>query len=347
MFLYIPPLSFLAFIENILMTNPSIFTPSDKFSVAPMIDVTNRTFRRMARIFSKKAMLYTEMIAAQAITHGKEYLIDHNPEEENPCTLQLGGSDRDVLAKACKVGEKFGYDAINLNAGCPSDKVQSGSFGAILMRTPEVITDCLKAMQDAVSIPVTVKTRIGVDELDDFEYTKKIVASVYDTGSRHIILHARKAWLNGLSPKENRSVPPLDYQRVYALKEFFPNLSITINGGIKSIDDCKEQLQHVEGVMLGRAIMDDPYLLAFVDHEIYGVDSPILSKDEIFEKIVEFSYDFVKEGNKIHYLGNHVLNLFTGCKGARRYRNYLSCHMHELGAGPEVLVEAFKKMKEA
>ena len=190
-----PPFSF------INMGNPSKFTEADRFSVAPMIDVTNRTFRRMARLLTKRAMLYTEMIAAQAITHGKEHLIEQDPNNENPCTLQLGGSDPKVLAQACKIALNFGYSAINLNAGCPSDKVQSGSFGAILMKTPEVITDCLKAMQDAVDIPVTVKTRIGVDDLDDFEYTKKIVQSVYITGSRHIILHARKAWLNGLSPK--------------------------------------------------------------------------------------------------------------------------------------------------
>ena len=336
-----PPFSF------INMGNPSKFTEADRFSVAPMIDVTNRTFRRMARLLTKRAMLYTEMIAAQAITHGKEHLIEQDPNNENPCTLQLGGSDPKVLAQACKIALKFGYSAINLNAGCPSDKVQSGSFGAILMKTPEVITDCLKAMQDAVDIPVTVKTRIGVDDLDDFEYTKKIVQSVYITGSRHIILHARKAWLNGLSPKENRTVPPLDYARVYALKEVFPDLAITINGGILTIDDCLEQLQHVEGVMLGRAIMDNPYLLASVDSKIYGVDEEVKSRDEIFETIMDFAQKFVSEGNKLHYLGNHIINFFNGCKGARRFRNYLSCHMHELGAGPEVLREAYKRMKEA
>lgn len=171
--------------------------------------------------------------------------------------------------------------------------------------------------------------------------------SVYITGSRHIILHARKAWLNGLSPKENRTVPPLDYARVYALKEVFPDLAITINGGILTIDDCLEQLQHVEGVMLGRAIMDNPYLLASVDSKIYGVDEEVKSRDEIFESLMDFAQKFVSEGNKLHYLGNHIINFFNGCKGARRFRNYLSCHMHELGAGPEVLREAYKRMKEA
>ncbi|MGN0895020.1 MAG: tRNA dihydrouridine(20/20a) synthase DusA [Succinivibrio sp.] len=326
------------------MPNHCIFTEADRFSVAPMIDVTNRTFRQMARIFSKKAMLYTEMIAAQALTHGKEHLIEHD-DPENPCTLQLGGSIPKVLASASKIGQKHGYSAINLNAGCPSDKVQSGSFGAILMKTPEVITDCIKAMQDAVDIPVTVKTRIGVDDLDDEEYTKKIVNSVYCTGSRHIILHARKAWLNGLSPKENRTVPPLDYQRVYALKNDFPDLAITINGGILTIEDCLMQLKKVEGVMLGRAIMDNPYLLAFVDRDIYGENVEVPSRDEIFFKIVEFGKDFVARGNKLHYLGNHVINLFNGCKGARRFRNYLSCHMHETSANVDVFEKAYESMK--
>ncbi len=323
------------------------FNEADRFSVAPMIDVTNRTFRRMARLFTKKAMLYTEMIAAQALVHGKEHLITHDPQFENPCTLQLGGSDPEVMAKAARIGEKCGYSAINLNAGCPSDKVQSGSFGAILMKTPEVITDCVKAMQDAVSIPVTVKTRIGVDELDNFEYTKKIVDSVYVTGSRHIVLHARKAWLNGLSPKENRNIPPLDYDRVYALKGIYEDLSITINGGIKTIDECLNQLKQVEGVMLGRAIMDDPYLLASVDREIFNEEVQVKSREEIFSDICEFAEVFLKEGNKIHYLGNHIINLFNGMKGARRFRNYLSCHMHELGAGPEVFIKAYEAMKNA
>ena len=328
------------------MSSIEYYCKDDLFSVAPMIDVTNRTFRRMARYFTKRATLYTEMIAAQALTHGKEYLIDHD-EIENPCVLQLGGSDPKTLAEASKVGQKHGYSSINLNCGCPSDKVQSGSFGAILMKTPEVITDCVKAMQDAVSIPVTVKTRIGVDDLDSFEYSKKIVDAVYETGSRHIILHARKAWLNGLSPKENRSVPPLDYERVYQLRSLYPDLKVTINGGILTIEDCKKQLEHVDGAMLGRAIMDNPYLLAFVDKEIYQENVEVKSREEIFNELVEFADTFVKEGNKLHYLGNHIINMFNGCKGARRFRNYLSCHMHELGAGPKVFVDAYKKMVEA
>ncbi|MGN0914878.1 MAG: tRNA dihydrouridine(20/20a) synthase DusA [Succinivibrio sp.] len=322
------------------------FTPSDRFSVAPMIDVTTRTFRRIARLMSKKAMLYTEMVAAVALTHGKEQLVEQDPDTENPCTLQLGGSDPKILAEASKIGEKHGYAAINLNCGCPSDKVQQGSFGAILMRTPEVITDCVMAMQDAVSVPVTVKTRIGVDELDDVEYTKKIVDAVYKTGSRHIILHARKAWLNGLSPKENRTIPPLDYERVYALKDTFPDLSITINGGIKTIDECKEQLTHVEGVMLGRAIMDDPYILALVDSNIYGTGDKVLSRDEVFFKILEFAPAYLSEGNRLNHLGNHIINLFNGVRGSRRYRNYLSAHMHEAGADEKVLKAAYDRMQE-
>lgn len=328
------------------MTDPHLFRAEDRFSVAPMIDVTNRTFRQVARLFTKKAMLYTEMIAANALVHGKEYLIEHD-EAQNPCTLQLGGSDPKVLAQASKIGQSFGYSAINLNAGCPSDKVQNGSFGAILMKTPEVIADCIKAMQDAVDIPVTVKTRIGVDEQDSLEDTLKIVGAIYNTGSRHIILHARKAWLNGLSPKENRTVPPIDYQRVYCLKEYFPDLSITINGQITTIEQCQEHLQKVEGVMLGRAIMDNPYLLCSVDSMIYNDNSPIISKDEAFMRVVEFSEDYLKAGGKLHHLAMHIINLFNGQKGARAFRNYLSCHMHELGANTKVLEQAYLRIKEA
>ena len=221
---------------------------ADRFAIAPMIDVTNSAFRRFARILTKRSMLYTEMIAAEALVHGKLNLIAYD-KVELPCVLQLGGSDPKKLAQAAKIGEDQGYSAINLNAGCPSDKVQSGSFGAILMKTPEVIAKAVAAMQEAVKIPVTVKTRIGVDEQDSFEDTLKIVKTIYDSGCRHIILHARKAWLNGLSPKENRTVPPLDYERVYAMRELFPDLYMTINGGILTIAECLAQLQKVDAVM--------------------------------------------------------------------------------------------------
>ena len=319
---------------------------ADRFAIAPMIDVTNSAFRRFARILTKRSMLYTEMIAAEALVHGKLNLIAYD-KVELPCVLQLGGSDPKKLAQAAKIGEDQGYSAINLNAGCPSDKVQSGSFGAILMKTPEVIAKAVAAMQEAVKIPVTVKTRIGVDEQDSFEDTLKIVKTIYDSGCRHIILHARKAWLNGLSPKENRTVPPLDYERVYAMRELFPDLYMTINGGILTIAECLAQLQKVDAVMLGRAIIDNPYLLAEVDSKIYLEESAVKSREQVLEETVDLCENFMAEGHKFHHLAQHALNLFTGCHGARRYRQHLSLIMHKRDANPQLLLDAYKKMQEA
>ncbi len=323
------------------------FNPSDRFSVAPMIDVTTRTFRRFARLMSKRAMLYTEMIAANALVHGKDYLIAYDPLDEGPCTLQLGGNDPKVLAKAAKIGEDYGYSAINLNCGCPSDKVQQGAFGAILMKTPMLIHNCVSAMREAVSIPVTVKTRIGVDDLDSLEFTLNLVKNIYSSGSNHLVLHVRKAWLNGLSPKENRTIPPLDYQRALLIKEYFPNLSLTVNGGILDLFTAKHLLLTYDGVMLGRAIIDNPYLLASVDKEIFKDDTPIKSRDEVFKDVLNFTEQYIHEGNKLSHLGVFVQSLFNGQKGARRFRNYLSLHMHELGAGVEVFVKAYEIMKNA
>ncbi len=328
------------------MSDISLNFRPDRFAVAPMIDVTTSAFRRFARILTKRSMLYTEMIAAEALVHGKLNLIAYD-KAELPCVLQLGGSDPQKLALAAKIGEDFGYSAINLNAGCPSDKVQSGSFGAVLMKTPEVIAEACEKMQSQVKIPVTVKTRIGVDENDSFEDTLKIVKTIYASGCRHIILHARKAWLNGLSPKENRSVPPLNYERVYAMKELFPDLYITINGGLLTIDDCLKQLQKVDAVMLGRAIIDNPYLLAYVDSQIFNDKSEVKSRERVLYETAELCEQFVSEGHKLHHMAMHVLNLFNGCHGARRYRQYLSLNMHKSKANPNLLLEAYKVMKDA
>lgn len=326
-----------------MMYKQAAFQDADRFSVAPMVDITNSTFRRIARLLSKRAMLYTEMIVDKAVLRGRSSLLDFCPEEL-PCVLQLGGSEPATLAEAGKIALDRGYSALNLNAGCPSDKVQSGDFGAVLMKTPDLIGDCVKALQDATGTFVSVKTRIGVDECDSYEYTMKIVKAVYDAGCRHIIMHARKAWLNGLSPKENRSVPPLNYDRVYAVKEQFPDLYVTINGGITSIEACREQLAKVDGVMLGRAVSDNPYLLAMVDHELYGEPDPILTREEILNRITDFSEEYLKEGGKIKHVANHVLNLFNSCPGARRFRQYLSLHMSEEGMGPELFREAYRQM---
>lgn len=309
-----------------------------------MVDVTNSTFRRMARILSKKALLYTEMIAADALCHEKYHLIDFK-DEELPLVLQLGGNDEAKLAKASQIGEKRGYSAINLNAGCPSDKVQSGAFGAVLMHDPKKLQSLVKAMIESVSIPVSVKTRIGVDEKDSFDFTVELVSSIYEAGCREITLHARKAWLNGLSPKENRTIPPLDYERVYAIKSMFPDLHVTINGGITSIEECKAQLQKVDGVMLGRAIIDNPYLLAFVDREIYGEDVEVKTRDELLAEFVELAKVMQSEGTALHHLFRHLLGLYQGIRGAKRFRRHLSDYMTSPTVQPALLFEAREAME--
>lgn len=331
--------------QDIKTLSASRFLSAERFAVAPMVDVTDSIFRRMARVLSTQCMLYTEMIAAEALVHQKLYLINFK-DEELPCCLQLGGSDPQKLAIATKCGVDAGYSSINLNAGCPSDKVQNGNFGAILMRTPEVIADCFKAMQDAAQdIPVSVKTRIGVDELDSEEFTFKLMDTIYQAGCRHIIIHARKAWLNGLSPKENRTVPPLDYERVYKIKQAYPDLAITINGGITTIEQCQEQLQKVDGVMLGRAIIDTPYLLAQVDQQIFGSSAPSLSREEALECMVQLAVQLQQEGRPLHLLLRHVLGLFSGCPNARLFRRYISEHMTSKHATPQMLEQAYQVMQ--
>ena len=320
------------------------FLPSERFSVAPMVDVTDSVFRRMARVMSQHCMLYTEMIAAEALVHEKYYLIDFK-DEELPCCLQLGSADPKKLAVATKVGVEHGYSAINLNAGCPSDKVQSGNFGAILMKTPELIAQCYQAMAEAAGdVPVSVKTRIGVDELDSEEFTFKLMGTIYEAGCRHIIIHARKAWLNGLSPKENRTIPPLDYERVYKIKEAFPELKVTINGGITTMEQCQEQLTRVDGVMLGRAIIDNPYLLATVDQELFAAKAPVLTREEVLGAMVELGAQLQSEGKALHFLCRHLLGLFNGCANSRLYRRYLSEHMTQKDVRPDILLKAHQAM---
>lgn len=327
----------------------NVFLDSERFSVAPMVDVTDSVFRRMARIMCHKAMLYTEMIAAQALVHEKYHLIDFR-DEELPCTLQLGGSEPQALALATRVGAQRGYSAINLNAGCPSDKVQSGNFGAVLMKTPVLIAQCWQAMQEAAGdIPVSVKTRIGVDELDSEDFTMELMGTIYEAGCRHIIVHARKAWLTGLSPKENRTVPPLDYERVFKIKNTFEGLKVTINGGITTIDQCRDLLGRVDGVMLGRAIIDNPYLLTSVDSDIFGADTGTaeLTREVIVEKMVHLGEQLAAEGRAVHFLYRHLLGLYNGCPNSRLYRRYLSENMNLRGASPSVLAHAVKAMQRA
>lgn len=294
-----------------------------KFCVAPMLDWTDRHCRYFYRIMSKHAVLYTEMVTTGAIIHGKGDFLAFN-EQEHPVALQLGGSNPTDLAHCAKLAEQRGYDEVNLNVGCPSDRVQNGMFGACLMAKPDLVAQCVKSMQDEVSIPVTVKSRIGIDDLDSFEFLVEFINKVSEAGCKTFIIHARKAWLTGLSPKENRDIPPLDYDRVYKIKQLFPHLEIIINGGIKTFGDCQQQLENVDGVMVGREAYQNPYMIAAVDNEIYGECEEPISRLEVVEQLAEYITKHEQDGGRAWHVIRHTMGLFQGLPGAKIWRRYLS-----------------------
>lgn len=319
--------------------------PSARFSVAPMLDWTDRHCRYFHRLMSRHAQLYTEMVTTGAILHGKGDYLGFN-EQEHPLVLQLGGSDPVALAECAIRAELRGYDEINLNVGCPSDRVQNGMFGACLMAEPQRVADSVAAMKAAVSIPVTVKTRIGIDEQDSYQFLCTLVDGLAEVGVDALIVHARKAWLKGLSPKQNRDVPPLDYERVYQLKRDYPSLTIAVNGGIKTLDEAKLHLSQLDGVMLGREVYQNPYLLAQVDSELFGELSVVPSRHEVIRQLLPYIETQLSQGT---YLGNvtrHTLGLFQGLPGARAWRRYLSENAHKKGAGPEVVEAAMANVPE-
>ena len=318
----------------------SLTAPDIRFSVAPMMDWTDRHDRFFLRLLSRRARLYTEMVTANAIRFGERAkLLDFNAEE-HPLALQLGGSEPDALAEAAKIGEDWGYDEINLNVGCPSDRVQSGSFGACLMQEPDLVADCMAAMRDAVTIPVTVKSRIGVDDQDPEDALFMLVEKCKSAGVTHFIVHARKAWLEGLSPKENRDIPPLDYDLVYRLKAANPELLISINGGIETLEESTAHLERVDGVMLGRAAYKNPYLLAGVDGALFGDTTPPPSREEIVDKLIPYAERLVAQGTPLHALTRHVMGLYQGQAGGRLWRRHLSENAPKRGDDPRVLQEA-------
>ena len=318
----------------------SLTAPDIRFSVAPMMDWTDRHDRFFLRLLSRRARLYTEMVTANAIRFGERAkLLDFNAEE-HPLALQLGGSEPDALAEAAKIGEDWGYDEINLNVGCPSDRVQSGSFGACLMQEPDLVADCMAAMRDAVTIPVTVKSRIGVDDQDPEDALFMLVEKCKSAGVTHFIVHARKAWLEGLSPKENRDIPPLDYDLVYRLKAANPELLISINGGIETLEESTAHLERVDGVMLGRAAYKNPYLLAGVDGALFGDTTPPPSREEIVDKLIPYAERLVAQGTPLHALTRHVMGLYQGQAGGRLWRRHLSENAPKRGDDPGVLQEA-------
>ena len=294
-----------------------------KFCVAPMLDWTDKHCRYFYRTMSKHAVLYTEMITTGAIIHGKGDYLAFN-EAEQPVALQLGGSDPEALAHCAKLAESRGYDEINLNVGCPSDRVQNGMFGACLMAKPELVAECVTAMKAVVDIPVTVKSRIGIDEQDSFEFLLDFITKVKEAGCDTFIIHARKAWLTGLSPKENRDVPPLDYDRVYKIKTLFPELEIIINGGIKTFDECLTHLEHVDGVMLGREIYHNPYMMADVDNLIYQQDVEKIERTEAVAQVAAYIDKHEANGGRAWHVVRHMMGLFQGLPGAKVWRRYLS-----------------------
>ena len=315
---------------------------SRRFCIAPMMDWTDRHDRVFLRKFSKQILLYTEMVTSAALQHGDaNYLLKHN-HEEHPVALQIGGSSLAELAYGAKLGEKAGFDEINLNVGCPSDRVKAGSFGACLMAKPKLVADCVDAMANAVKVPVTVKCRTGVDDLDSQSRLLEFIATVSSAGCRTFIIHARKAILSGLSPKENREIPPLHYGRVLSVKENFPELEIVINGGITTFSDANCFLRTVDGVMIGREAYQNPFFLAKVDE--YFFNSPAIRKEraEYLEEYIPYIESELKKGTPLKHMTRHLLGLFKGQKGGKQFRRHLSENAHRENAGIEVIADALK-----
>ena len=296
---------------------------SHKFSVAPMMDRTDRHCRYFHRLLTKRSFLYTEMLHANAVLKGDtEKLLNHHPDE-HPLVLQLGGSDPSALAEASSISEKFGYSEVNLNVGCPSSKVQKGRFGAVLMKEPKLVAKCISQMKGATTLPVTVKCRIGVDDMDQNIHLDNFINEVSSAGCNTFIIHARKAWLKGLSPKDNREIPPLNYERVYKLKNTFPDLKFIINGGIKSLHESSIHLQHVDGVMIGREAYENPLLLAEVDSVIFLDKKVSTSRSDILKSLIPYIGEELERGTKISHITRHLMGLFRGFNGAKNMRKYL------------------------
>ena len=318
-------------IAPILNTAPKIL------SVAPMMDWTDRHCRYFLRLFNRHVHLYTEMVTTGALLYGDKHRFLRFAEQEHPVILQLGGADPTDLARCSQFAEDYGYDAVNLNVGCPSDRVQKNKIGACLMAEPNLVADCISTMQAAVKIPVTIKHRIGIDDLNSYENLYKFVETVAQTGCQTFIVHARIAILQGLSPKENREIPPLRYQDVYQLKKNFPHLDIQINGGIKTVDDIQQHWQHTDGVMIGREAYHNPYILAQA-LKFWGEDTP--TPHQILESFLPFMEQELANGVPLMQITRHILGLFQGMAGARKWRQHLSTYAHQKHQGIELVKEA-------
>ena len=332
------------------MTEPKQSMPAHspwRFCVAPMMQYTDRHFRMLARIMSVNARLYTEMVVCDALLYGDPERFLRHSSAEQPVALQLGGSEPKSLAEAARLGEAAGYCEINLNVGCPSDRVQSGKFGACLMAEPALVAECITAMQQAVSVPVTVKTRIGIDRSDSYDELLGFVATLDAAACKVLIIHARKAWLDGLSPRENREIPPLRYDVVHRLKADFPHLTIVINGGLDTLEHAAEVSRPLDGVMLGRAAYQNPYLLAGVDQAFFASDSPSEDRFTIFKRYCAYAKQELAAGTYLRHLAKPLHYLFQGQPGARQWRRYLSERCIPTSAGINELTAAVKCVERA
>tara|TARA_B100000678_G_scaffold687_1_gene642 strand:+ start:2029 stop:2994 length:966 start_codon:yes stop_codon:yes gene_type:complete len=314
--------------------------PNHKFCIAPMMDWTDRHDRVFLRQFSSHALLYTEMVTSAALEHGDaNYLLKHD-SSEHPVALQLGGSNPDELARAAALGEQAGFDEINLNVGCPSDRVQSGAFGACLMTDPRQVSTCVAFMKKSTRLPVTVKCRIGVDDHDSEANLLDFINIVAQGGCEIFIIHARKAYLKGLSPKENREIPPLNYERVFTVKQHHPYLNIIINGGITSMNTAQQLLKEVDGVMIGREAYQNPYFLHYADNQLFGEVVLKKSRSDYFTQYLPYVESELSKGTPLQHMTRHLLGLFRGQKGGKLYRRHLSEHSHKQGANINVLLDA-------
>lgn len=311
-----------------------------------MLDWTDRHCRYFLRLISKHSVLYTEMVTTGAIIHGDQERHLRFHQAEHPVALQLGGSDPKDLALCAKIATDYGYDEINLNVGCPSDRVQSGRFGACLMRQPELVAECVNEMQNATPLPITVKTRLGIDDDDNDEFLYRFIEPIRQAGCRTLILHARKAWLSGLSPKQNREIPPLQYSRVHKAKVNFPDLEIIINGGLTSHDEIHKQLQHVDGVMIGREAYHNPFFLAEVDQRYYASDVPVAERNAVINAFIDYAESEIQQGIYLKHMTRHILGLFQGQVGAKRWRRHISQHAYKPGANTQVLRDALELMEQ-
>lgn len=318
-----------------------------RFSVAPMMDWTTSDFRVFARCITKNTLLYSEMVTTGALLQGD------NPERflkydgcEHPIALQLGGSDAKELAKCAKLAEQFGYDEVNLNAGCPSDRVQNSLIGAILMAHPEKIIEAMKAMQDTTSLPVTLKHRIGLDDQQEYSIVRDFVGNVANEGVETFIVHARNAILQGLSPKENREIPPLKYDYVYQLKKDFPHLEIIINGGIKTIEETQNHLCHIDGVMMGREAYHNPWVMSSVDQIVFGQPSTATDRFDALDRYLPYVEQQLKQGARLMHMTRHILGIFQGLPGGKQFRRYLSENGHRTDATIQVLIDAIELVKQ-